>query len=119
MKALEKNKQKIYYANYVSTAPITDSSGNLTGETSNVYTAPKLLRINTSPASGDVTTQLFSPITDYDRTLVTDDTELDIDEHSVVWIGVEPTAPYNYIVKKIAKSLNVLAIAVKEVTVHD
>lgn len=119
MRSLERNKVDVYYANYTGKVDAVDEDGNFTGETISSYTDPKLLRINTSPASGEVTTQLFTPLTDYDRVLLTDDTSLDVDENTVFWIEADPvTEPFNYIVKKKAKSLNSLGIAVKEVKVN-
>ena len=119
MRSLERNKTLVFYANYVGKADIVDANGDYTGETTSTYTNPIPLKINTSPASGDMNTQLFTPLTDYDRVLLTDDTKLDVDENTVFWIESDPnTEPYNYIVKKKAKSLNVLAIAVKEVEVN-
>lgn len=119
MRSLLRNKIKVYYANYLGKVEATDDDGNYTGEYISSYTDPKMLKINTSAASGDISTQLFTPTLNYDRVLLTDDTSLDVDENTVFWIEADPyTEPFNYVVKKKAKSLNVLGIAVSEVKVN-
>lgn len=118
MRCLERNKTTVYYANLLGVEDAIDDDGNYTGETETVYEDPKPLKINVSVPNGQVSTQLFTMLNDYDRVLVTDETELDIDNNTVFWIGVECTEPYNYVVKGIHESLNVLSLAVKEVKVN-
>ena len=118
MRELERNKSKIYYALFDKYEPILDEDGNDTGEERPSYFAPVELRINVSPALGESATRQFGTTVDYDRTLVICDTALPIDEQTVFWID-EPdtTKAFDYTVKKIAKSLNSLLIAVKRVEV--
>ena len=118
MRCLERNKRTIHYALYLGKAPILDDDGNDTGETVPSYSDPVEFKINTSPASGESATRQFGEIVDYDRTLVTTNTTLPIDENSILWIDESDTSkPYDYIVKKVAKGLNSILFAVKKVKV--
>lgn len=118
MRELERNKQTIYYALFDKNEPILDEDGNDTAEERATYFAPLELRINVSPALGESATRQFGEIVDYDRTLVICDTTLPIDEQTVFWIDDTDTSKmYDYTVKKIARSLNSLQIAVKKVEV--
>ena len=118
MRELERNKRTIYYALFVTNEPILDEDGYDTGETRPVYGTPVELRINVSPALGESATRQFGTVVDYDRTLVICDTSLPIDEQTVLWIDETDTSKsFDYTVKKVAKSLNSLQIAVKKVEV--
>lgn len=118
MRELERNKRTVYYALFDKNEPILDDDGNDTGEETPVYLAPVELRINVSPAAGESATRQFGDVVDYDRTLVTCDITLPIDEHTVFWVDEADTAkPFDYTVKQVAKSLNSLLIAVKKVEV--
>ena len=118
MRELERNKRTVYYALFDKNEHILDEDGNDTGELRPSYFAPVRLRINVSPAVGESATRPFGDIVDYDRTLVTCDTSLPIDEQTVFWIDDTDTGkPFDYKVKKVAKSLNSLLIAVKKVEV--
>ena len=118
MRELERNKRTVYYALFDKNEPILDEDGNDTGEERPAYFAPVKLRINVSPALGESATRQFGEIVDYDRTLVICDTSLPIDEQTVFWIDeTDTTQPFDYVVKKVAESLNSLQIAVKKVEV--
>ena len=118
MRELERNKRTIYYALFDKNEPILDEDGNYTGEEQPTYLPPVKLRINVSPALGESATRQFGEVVDYDRTLVTCDTTLPIDERTVFWIDeTDTTKSFDYTVKKVAKSLNSLQIAVKKVEV--
>ena len=118
MRELERNKRTVYYALFDKNEPILDENGYDTGEERPSYFAPVGLRINVSPALGESATRQFGEILDYDRTLVTCDVDLPIDEKTVFWIDeTDTTKPFDYTVKKVAKSLNSLQIAVKKVEV--
>jgi hypothetical protein len=118
VRELERNKRTVYYALFDKNEPILDENGDDTGEERPAYFAPVELRINVSPALGESATRQFGEILDYDRTLVTCDVGLSIDEKTVFWIDeTDTTKPFDYTVKKVAKSLNSLQIAVKKVEV--
>lgn len=118
MRALERNKQPIYYALFEGKTPIVDEYGNSTGEYRISYGAPIPYRLNVSAARGEYETRLFGEMEDYDKVLVTDDLSLPIVETSVLWIDTLDTEkPHDYVVKKVARSLNSISIAVSKVTV--
>ena len=118
MKCLERNKVTIYYALYTGNVAILDEKGSTTTESAPTYSTPVALKINVSPASGERSTRQFGETVDYDRTLVTSDMTLPIDENSILWIdNIDTTKPHDYIVKKVAKGLNSIQYAVQKVNV--
>lgn len=119
MKALARNKQTIYYANRTEESPALDEYGLMTGEDETGYEEAQELRINTSPASGAIVLQAFGLTDQYDKVLVTDDLNCPLNETSHLWIGRETTEPFNYVVRRISKSLNSVVIALTQVDVTD
>ena len=102
---------------------IIDEYGNETGETVRHYARAVEMYANISPATGQSQVEQFGNLDNYDKVIVTDDMNCPIDEHSVLFIDKQPeystdSLPiYNYIVKRIAKSLNSISIAVRKVDV--
>ena len=127
MRCLERNKIRIYYANFRDKTHIRDEYGNLTGEYDIVYDNPVMVKANVSAARGESTTRQFGEDESYDRVIVMDDPNVPIDVSSVLWIEVAPEinedgstdTPYDYIVKQVATSLNSVSIAVSKVTVRE
>lgn len=124
MRTLNRNKTKVYYANYVSRAEITDSNSFSTLQYTNTYSTPIAFYANVSPANGRVSMQPFGQWLEYDRALVTDDMSCTIAESSILWIDKVPANPYtatdpehDYVVVGVAKGLNSIAYAVKKVSV--
>ena len=115
MRTLNRNKQSFFYANYIGTEDITDASGNYTGAQRIKRTEPRCARGNIAAVSGDATVVPFGTNTDYDSVILMDQT--DMDENSVLWIGAPLIKPHNYIVKRISRSVNGVAVAVKKVDV--
>ena len=109
-------------AGFSSLGKLTDSNGNYTGETEVTYATPVKIRANVSPATGQSNLEMFGNLTDYDRVVVTDQVSIPIDENSVLWIDAAPTENgvdgYNYIVRRVARSFNSVAIAVRKVDVE-
>lgn len=127
MRCMKRNKQKFYYANLISegTTEVQDEDGNYTGESGLEYTAPQEYKASISSAIGDSEIALFGKDLQYDKTICFDKIRPEgFNEYSVLWIDKEPCEQgedvgYDYIVKKIAKSLNgfwLVAIAKAEVT---
>lgn len=118
LRTLERNKQIIYYALYEGKEPVLDEYGNETGEYEILYSFPTALRINVSAARGEYSTRQFGDTEKYDKVLMTDDLNVPITETSILWIdSLDTTKPHDYIVKKVAKSLNSVSIAVSKVSV--
>lgn len=123
MRGLKRNKSTFWYCLYQEEQEeqeILDDDGNDTGEKRIIYHLPVECRANISPAMGQSNTEMFGNLTDYDRVIVSDDTALPIDENTVLFIDHAPTdgaKGYDYTVRRVAKSLNVTAIAVRKVNV--
>ena len=125
MRTLVRNKIRIFYANYRDKLPIQDEYGNLTGEYKISYDTPTEIKANVSAVSGEATTRLFGDDMSYDRIIVLDDPKFPITESSILWIDTLPeitedgntNTPNDYIVKRVAPSLNSLSIAVSRVSI--
>ena len=118
LRTLERNKQVIYYALFDGKEPVIDEYDNQTGEYEILYTPPALLKINVSAARGECSTRQFGDTENYDKVLMTDDLSVPITETSILWIdSLDTEKPHDYIVKKVAKSLNSVSIAVSKVSV--
>ena len=120
MKCLKRNRQTVYYSLYRDKSYATDSNGYKTGELIRTYTTPKKARMNISPARGTADVEQFGINSPYTHTLVTDDMTTPFDTDTIFWIGKTPinNTPYNYVVVQVARSLNSVTIAVKEVDVN-
>ena len=120
---------------------IQDADGNYTGEYSPEYDAPQKVMVNVSPATGkdaiDIfgtdelydkvivvdwkTSVVYSP-RDYDGAVGSDDSMLgigQIDNNTVWFVDKSPTGDspdgYDYIVQRIAQSINGICIALKKI----
>ena len=117
MRLLDRNLQNVIYSCYEGMTEETDSDGNYTGERVKTYTDPKTIRMNVSPAKGNAQASQFGTDISYTRTAMTADLNCPIDENSKLWIGIPSTEPYNYKVTAVARSLNWIVYALKEVDV--
>ena len=122
MRSLARNKQKIYYALYASKTEVVDEYGNKTGEYSVTYSTPVEYHINVSAARGTADVEQFGINANYTKTMVTNDMSCPITESSVLWVGKEAVVdtviqPHNYVVVSVARSINSITYAIREVTV--
>jgi hypothetical protein len=125
MRALHRNKTRIFYANYRGKTPLKDEYGNLTGEYEISYDNPMVMMANVSAARGEATTRQFGDDEGYDRVIVIDNPKCPIAVTSILWIDTPPEiaedgstdTPHDYIVKQVATSLNSVSIAVSKVNV--
>lgn len=146
MKTLWRNQRTIYYCLYQGNVPIYDEFGNETGETRVSYGEATALRANVSAATGSAQVEQFGNLDSYDKVIVTDWMDCPIDENSVLFIDKAPefteqefytvtraeditgetvtvgtetakTPLYDYTVRRVAKSLNSVSIAVRKVNV--
>lgn len=117
MRCLNRNKRETFYALRVDEKPILDDYGNETGESTPIYSEAVRLPCNVSPTTGNAAVEAFGNFTDYSRILCISDSDCPIAEDSVIWFGVTPDEPYNYVVTKKADSKNGILYAVKEVKV--
>lgn len=144
MKTLERNKVKFWYCTVQKVngeavkREIVDENGNATGEYIVMYNNPAAMRANVSPATGQSNAEQFGNLENYDKVIVTDDLKCPIDESSVLFIDKVPeftqvithvptaittetetvsVPAFDYTVRRIAKSLNSVSIAVRKVNV--
>lgn len=130
MRCLNRNKQPFFYCLYQSTIPILDEYGNESGEKIVTYAEAVKMYANISQATGQSNTDMFGNLENYDKVIVLDDLNCPIDENTVLFIDKAPeytevTADaetlsiplYDYTVRRVAKSLNSVSIAVKKVEV--
>ena len=117
MRTLGRNKQAFYYALYKGKTAIVDAGGFDTGDYTVTYETPVEMRANISPARGTADVEQFGITTNYTHTIVTDDMTCPIDQNSILWIGRATTLPHNFAVVQVAKSLNSITIAIREVEV--
>lgn len=123
MRTMRINKRPFWYCLYSDKEPIEDEYGNETGEPRVVYEQPVQMLANISQATGQSNTEQFGNLENYDKVIVTDDLNCPIDENSVLFIDKEPEYSldgdpmYDYTVRRVAKSLNSVSIAVRKVNV--
>lgn len=127
MQMLKRNQRTFYYALYEGKTPIIDEYGNTTGEYIVQRGKPNSHKANISSATGETSTRLFGENESYDKVIVlsNDDVAEQIDEYTVLWVDIFPEldeegnteTPYDYIVKKVSRSLNSTAVAIAKVKV--
>lgn len=133
MRAMLRNKSRFYYAMFVGKEAVKDEYGNDTGEYNVIHDNPVEYFANISAAKGETTTRQFGESESYDKVIVMDNTAPPIDEYTILWVDKEPKidekgalvadkdgnvlTPHDYIVKKVAKSLNSVSIAITKVEV--
>ena len=125
MRCLNQNKTLFWYALYDTKDLMLDENGYETGQYAVKYRSPQSVRGNISAARGQTSALQFGEDESYDRTIVLDDPDFPIDEHSVLWIETAPridadgttSTPWDYTVRKAARSLNSVTYAVRKVNV--
>ena len=122
---MEKYKTTIWYRLYQGMEKAYDSQGRFIGNKPK-YSAPTPFRIHVGWARGTADTEMFGINVDYDKPMVTNKLDCPIDETSVLLVDHKPTytdgeldIPYDYVVKKVAKSKNYITYAIKMVNVVD
>ena len=126
MRCMLRNMRKIYYSKIAYKEELKDEYGNNSGEYEVIYTNPVRCRGNVSSAQGEVQTRQFGDSESYDKVIVLDNIDIPIDEYSILWVDTLPIinddgttdTPHDYIVKKVARSLNSVSIAVSKVNVN-
>ena len=121
MRTLERNKTSFYYALYLGKEENIDADGNATGTYTILYSNPVECRGNISTSKGSVQVEQFGNDLQYDKVIVLDDVSIPIDENSVLWVDKEVehdkygNPVFDYVVKKVAKSLNSISFAISKV----
>ena len=96
MRTLNRNKSPFWYLLYDSKGPAKDEYGNETGEELVVYKPAVAMNANISAATGSAQVEQFGNFAGYDK---------------------DGKPLYDYMVKRVAKSLNSISYAVSKVTV--
>ena len=126
MRGLVRNKTKFYYALYEKRMEITDEYGNKTGQYELIYGKPVEMFGNISAAVGEIQNRQFGESESYDKVIVLDNPNTPINEYSILWVDTPPhlnvdgttDTPHDYVVKKVARSLNSVSIAISKVQVN-
>lgn len=116
MRCLERNKQKIYYALYSGKTEATDANGHFTGDYTKQYSDPVEIMANVAPAAGNAYYAVFGTDIQYTHVLCIEDPDCPIDEYSILWVGIEPTEPHNYVVSRAGRSINNVRYAIRRVS---
>lgn len=125
MRSLNRNKMDFWYANYQGKEEIL-KNGKRTGQYKVLYSNPVNISENLSAARGSLDNELFGIQTDYDRTITSCNRDFDISESSVLWIEKTPEVasdgstdtPWDYVVVKVARSINSVTVAIRKVSVQ-
>ena len=126
MKCMIRNQRKFYYASYIKNEEIIDEYGNSTGEYEVIHGNPIKALGNISSAMGETQVRQFGESESYDKVIVLDNINSPINEYSILWVDTLPhlnddgatDTPHDYIVKKVARSLNSVSIAISKVNVN-
>lgn len=132
MRSMTRNRQIFYYAGLVTVEMAQDADGNYV-ENKHIYSDPVKREGVITPASGEAQTQLFGMNEIYDKVITLNQGENFLEIGSVLWIDTEVAldaeghlakdeagnviTPYNYIVVKVANSLNFVSVAIRKVDV--
>ena len=125
MRCLSRNKRAFFYALQGEQVEIIDEYGNATGQYSVSYNPPHRILGNVSAAQGQTQTREFGESESYDKVIVLDDVDTPINEYAILWVDTLPRinengatdTPHDYVVKKVARSLNSVSIAISKVNV--
>lgn len=126
MRNLYKNKREIAWLNYKGNEDVKDANGNLTGEKVIAYYPIKKAKAHVSGAKGSSMIEVFGTDIKYDKVILLTKKEFEmtginprdhITENTVFFIDVKPTYKdgtpmYDYVVTRIADTINEVAIAI-------
>ena len=126
MRCMVRNRTKFYYALYIDKEELKDEYGNNTGEYEIIRGNPIETLGNVSSARGEIQSRQFGESESYDKVIMLDNPKTPIDEYAILWVDTLPhlnpdgttDTPHDYIVKKVAKSLNSVSIAISKVNVQ-
>ncbi len=115
MRTLRRNKRTIHYAVFDKVTAVTDSNGLHTGEYEPSYGTITEAKMYVSPATRKSTLEMFGINGSFDKILITDDMSCPITDTSIIWLNAPTTSPNDYVVVRVAKSLNHITYAVTQV----
>ncbi len=125
MRMMKRNQRKLFYSAYGEGEPVltTDRYGNeYWTEGTPGYSTPTVLYANISAAKGESSQQAFGEVLEYDRVIAVSG-KAPFTEQARLWVdnltggSVPADTPHDYVVARIAESLNFTLIAIRRVTV--
>lgn len=125
MRTMTRNRKVFYQASLTSVAMGKDSDGSYTEEVYTYSNPVKCVGVITA-ANGEAVTQLFGANERYDKVITLNLGEVYPEIGSVLWVDTMPvideetgetSTPYDYIVVKVAESLNFVNVAIRKVNV--
>lgn len=125
MRSMTRNRRVFYYASLDSVIMGQDGDGNYTEE-NYTYSNPVKCEGVITAANGEAVTQLFGANERYDKVILLNLGENYLAIGSVLWVDTMPDidektgktgTPYDYIVVKVAESLNFVNVAIRKVNV--
>ena len=125
MRCLDRDRRWILVSLYESKKPEVDSFGRYTGRNVVERSEPVGVLCSVSAARGSAQDDIFGTDVAYDRAVIVDDPDFEIDEVAVLWIddvdgsGAEAPdpgdAPYDYTVERVARTPAYTAVAARRV----
>lgn len=112
MRLQSRNQNSFVYKRYLSTENVV-VDGYDTGEKEIIYSDPILAKGNIAPAKGAAQIEQFGTALNYDRVIICE--PIAISENDVLYINTTVDQEPDYIVTRVAKSLNHMAIAVSKI----
>lgn len=125
MRTMTRNRKVFYQASLTGVAMGQDGDGNYTEDVYTYSNPVKCVGVITA-ANGEAQTQLFGANERYDKVITLNLGENYLAIGSVLWVDTMPvidektgktTTPYDYIVVKVAESLNFVNVAIRKVNV--
>ena len=119
MRCLKRDTQTIFVSLYEERKEMKDEIGRFTGEYEVCRSKPIEIECSVSAAIGNSQIEVFGQMLNYDKTVIIDDVNFEINENAVLWIDKDIAEPYDYIINRIAKTPNYIALAVSKVDVSN
>lgn len=125
MIGLKRNQRTFYCAPYAGVQMQMDGQRQYYRSPAVTYGPPVLMEGFVSSATGTVLEEVFGDNARYDKVIILYDPEADVAETSVLWVDRMPVlkedgttdTPHDYIIKRIARSLNMTVLATAKVEV--
>lgn len=125
MIGLKRNQRTFYYASFTGIETPLDGERRYHLGPVKTYSPPVPLEGFVSAATGREAAEAFGENIRYDKTIILYDPAAPVEETSVFWIDSVPIlkengttdTPYDYVVTRVARSLNLTAVAVAKVAV--
>ena len=137
MRTMVRNERTFWYCLQNDSSAAVDDDGWETGEPAITYGKPVKMRAVISAATGSSEIEQFGNLQDYDRVITTCDMNCPITETTVLYVDKVPAGVFpsdtlypsdnlypsdanapDYIVKRVAKSINSIAYAISKVDVN-